>query len=323
MLNYKIISKYRNHIMGFAMLWVILFHSKSTINGPLNIIKVIGYGGVDIFLMLSGLGLYFSYVKNENKKEFYYRRLIRILPTYIPLVLIFTIISHKIDIKTIFLNITTLSFWMNNPNKFDWYIPSLMILYLITPVYLDYFEKYRSKATLLLIFLSIILSIILSTTKLNYLLIFTIRIPVFLLGIQIGYYIDIDKKIELKSILLYIILLVVGLIFLIFNIKFFDKYLFSLGLWWYPFILITLPLCLLLSALFDFINIKIKLMNKVLLFFGVYSLEIYIFHERILNIVNNIKLNTNTIIIDIIAISITICMSILWKKILTLFIIVK
>lgn len=61
--SYKIISTYRTQLMGVAMLWVVLFHATFSINNPLQGVKAIGYGGVDIFLMLSGMGLYFSYKK--------------------------------------------------------------------------------------------------------------------------------------------------------------------------------------------------------------------------------------------------------------------
>lgn len=50
--------------MGLAILWVMFFHSSIKIdNFILNVLKIIGYGGVDIFLMISGLGLYYAYKK--------------------------------------------------------------------------------------------------------------------------------------------------------------------------------------------------------------------------------------------------------------------
>lgn len=70
--KYNILSKYRTELMGIAILWVMFFHLSIDINNRiLNLIKTIGYGGVDIFLMISGLGLYYAYKKNNNIKLFY------------------------------------------------------------------------------------------------------------------------------------------------------------------------------------------------------------------------------------------------------------
>lgn len=88
--NYSILSKYRTELMGISILWVMFFHSTISVNNTiLRLIKDIGYGGVDIFLMLSGLGLYYAYKKNNNILEFYKRRVLRILPTYLPVVVVY------------------------------------------------------------------------------------------------------------------------------------------------------------------------------------------------------------------------------------------
>lgn len=62
-MSFRLISQYRNSLMGFAILWIIVYHFYLVIQ-PIDqsVFPVrIGYGGVDIFLLLSGLGLYYSY----------------------------------------------------------------------------------------------------------------------------------------------------------------------------------------------------------------------------------------------------------------------
>ena len=69
--NYvTLLSKHRSAIMGFAILWIMLFHLHVSVDfTPFMIIKRLGYGGVDIFLFLSGFGLYYSCSKeNFNKR---------------------------------------------------------------------------------------------------------------------------------------------------------------------------------------------------------------------------------------------------------------
>ena len=57
-----LISRYRSELMGFAMLWVMLFHSFDLELGHvvLQAVRRMGFGGVDIFILLSAMGLVMS-----------------------------------------------------------------------------------------------------------------------------------------------------------------------------------------------------------------------------------------------------------------------
>ena len=77
------ISSARNILFGFATLIIMLFHSSIRIPRRfpfLRFMKKTGNLGVDIFLFLSAIGLYFSFSKNERVIDFYKRRMLRILP---------------------------------------------------------------------------------------------------------------------------------------------------------------------------------------------------------------------------------------------------
>ena len=60
--GYGLLSQYRGELMGLAMLWVMLFHAYELRFGVflLDSFKALGFAGVDIFLLLSGMGLYVS-----------------------------------------------------------------------------------------------------------------------------------------------------------------------------------------------------------------------------------------------------------------------
>lgn len=63
--------------MGFAISWIIVYHYYLVIQ-PINLSVFpvrIGYGGVDIFLLLSGLGLYYSYTMRGGERIFITRDL--------------------------------------------------------------------------------------------------------------------------------------------------------------------------------------------------------------------------------------------------------
>lgn len=70
--------------MGFAILWVMYFHIPLKFATEIGwFTHRIGFYGVDIFLFLSGLGVYFSLMKRPNVLRFYKARLVRILPAYV------------------------------------------------------------------------------------------------------------------------------------------------------------------------------------------------------------------------------------------------
>lgn len=75
----KQIIKYRTAVMGFAALWIMFFHEGMVLyfSNPLlynleRFVKKTGFAGVDIFLLLSGMGLVYA-IQKESIPYFYYR----------------------------------------------------------------------------------------------------------------------------------------------------------------------------------------------------------------------------------------------------------
>src|SRR5574344_1126242 len=77
------ISKYRAEQMGIAMLFIILFHVSLPRSDMFFGLRRIGNIGVDMFLFLSGIGLWFSWMKNPSAKHFFIRRYLRIYPAWL------------------------------------------------------------------------------------------------------------------------------------------------------------------------------------------------------------------------------------------------
>ena len=90
-LSFSIFSKYREILMGMAILSILIFHYTEdcstfgiNYNGFVKLYKTyIGSSGVDIFLLLSGLGLYYSFSKDNTIKNFYFKRVKRVLIPYL------------------------------------------------------------------------------------------------------------------------------------------------------------------------------------------------------------------------------------------------
>ena len=84
------LSKYRKVLMGVQIILIIIFHFTEDckiydvrFSGIINLFyRYIRSSGVDMFLLLSGLGLYFSWKKKPEPKAFYKKRYMRILIPY-------------------------------------------------------------------------------------------------------------------------------------------------------------------------------------------------------------------------------------------------
>lgn len=280
--------------MGIAILWVMAYHlvSKGKSFYDFSIFSPImglGYGGVDIFLFLSGIGLYFSYSKCPKYKNFIKNRIIRIMPAYIVVNIVYGIVTG-LTMKTILLNILTIGFW-NQSSYYDWYVPSILLLYVLFPLFfliISIKQKQHIKINIILTQPIIVLSFIVVTMLITTLYIttnselddirmfFVARIPIFLLGTVFGDIVKNRLSISLKP---YTIIMLLGLV-LLYWLKNQDLITIHLGsgILQLPFLLITPGLCLLLCLLLDHIPHKVV---SFLTFIGSISLELYIIHLHI------------------------------------------
>ena len=78
----KFISTYRSELMGYSILWIMMLHFTFIQVKTLGFVAQYGFAGVEIFMMVSGFGLFFSLDKNASLKRFYKKRLLRIFSTY-------------------------------------------------------------------------------------------------------------------------------------------------------------------------------------------------------------------------------------------------
>ena len=161
----------KQELMGFAIIWVFLFHSKFGQNIFL-IKEVIGFGshGVDIFFFLSALGLSHSLSKHSNTLAFYSRRFWRIVPTFLFFLIVIHLVGSLLDYphpKTLIQNLcwyTTIGWWINGFFKdpycyfYEWYIPTLILFYAFAPI----LYKCSKKRLLTIMLLSTMLSLIFS-----------------------------------------------------------------------------------------------------------------------------------------------------------------
>lgn len=169
----------RDELMGVAIILVILYHLYCWCNyGHFDLFKY-GYIGVDIFMYVSGLGLCFSYNK-RSLLSFYKRRMIRIIPIFCVFNIILLLISYDntLQLKHVVGSFTTLNFYDLSSNSKEWFISSILLLYLLFPVI------YKSTTGKAIVTASILIAIVGTFFKLDWrhdcLL---SRLPIFMLGI--------------------------------------------------------------------------------------------------------------------------------------------
>jgi peptidoglycan/LPS O-acetylase OafA/YrhL len=179
----KDISTYRSELMGWAILWIMMLHFTFNQIKPLGFIAQYGFAGVEIFMFVSGFGLYYSLDKDRHIIRFYKKRLLRIFPTYYILGIIASIILFSDNLPSYLFRYTTLGFWIGSI-YWEWYIPSIVMLYLVSPFLKKLIDRYPY----------IVEGVVLFTLGLAYYLIdkdqildrshffFLYRIPAFIFG---------------------------------------------------------------------------------------------------------------------------------------------
>lgn len=190
-LLFNLTSEYRSEIMGVAIIWVMLLHGSelyADVHIPiLTAIMNRGNIGVDIFLFLSGFGLFFSVSKNKNTTEFYKRRVNRVLIPYLILSLpfwIYNTIYCGAGIRKFLADYTGISF-ISEGVTVAWYVFLIIFLYIIYPFVFKFEDKKGVIADLVLIFTSVLICVILSkinTDLYNKIEIAATRVPCFILG---------------------------------------------------------------------------------------------------------------------------------------------
>jgi peptidoglycan/LPS O-acetylase OafA/YrhL len=136
---------HRQYFMGVAIILIILSHLLYVCK-EIHLLWIFypGFVGVDIFLFLSGYGLCNSWEKNSIK-EFYVRRLRRILPMFLLFQFYVCINQYLTDMGIswfdAFCNLTSLSFWGIGGLLLEWYLSFLLYLYLLFPVFYNITRK--------------------------------------------------------------------------------------------------------------------------------------------------------------------------------------
>ena len=315
-MNIKKTFAYRGVWMGIAMLWVMLFHSSMELVKGISTIKSIGYGGVDIFIFASGVGNYYSYLKNEKPLSFLNRKIKRLAPTYIPFIIfwcIYNVVQGKLEYIYIPGNILGIQGFSASGISFNWYLTGIAICYLLTPYLATKIHENSFLKNIILVLVLIIISI--SFWGDSKFIVSVTRLPIYVVGMIFAK----NENVWIRKIIVPIVgMFILGAVFLGVSFKYASGQLWKYGLYWYPFLFITPFVCVAISEI-SFILDKngIKWPIKLGEFIGSISFEIYLIHLFAFNLIKS-KMELNNIEWILAGVVVCIC-SFAYSKLIKIF----
>ena len=282
------ISKYRSELMGFAIIIVMLFHVPLSRLDPFFGLRRMGNLGVDIFFFLSGIGLWYSWAKQQDWRRFYLNRALRIYPAWLIVAGYFYISRFHGTTTASYVDlagdiIVNWDFWLHDELTF-WYVPATMMLYLFAPPYMELVRRhpiYRWLVVLPLMWCIIVQYVALVHQAVGHIEIFWSRVPIFFLGINFAEAVRQKREIDKQA-----WWMIIGL--------------FALSLWaciWleqmrhgrFPlytermlYIVLAITTILIMSKVFDWLcgSKAGTYVNKWFAWVGGISLEIYLVHVQ-------------------------------------------
>lgn len=325
--SYALLSNYRSSLMGLAIMQLIVFHFtedcklfnekfSGLISGLYN---VFGSGGVDLFLLLSGLGLYYSFkVSNKHQDTFYARHLTKVLAPYfivaMPAIFFRDLVIESRDFLYCIKDLTFFTFW-GEGRVWYWFVLMIILCYIIFPFVYECIEYGKTDTeailnALLLCILVTIISIILKLETLDFFSktnILLLRFPAFIFGVLCGKLSYSNKTIGKGF--LYIVLLLPLCLYLSHDGMVIVKR--------YTLALFVISCSIILLLIVNFVNNRInhKLSFPVLNWFGQYTYELYLTHITLRFFLNTYGLPTYRYKYELIMVASSVALSILLKKV--------
>ena len=284
------LSKYRNELFGIAILSVLFLHftilHTDHYEGSTAALyqfskwfrAYFSSAGVDMFVFMSGMGLYYSFSGNGDIRRFYSRRFKRILIPYAIVGVIYWIQRDFVYTQAGFVrfleDFSFITFFTEGIQNL-WFVCFIGIMYLIFPIVykMIYSEHFGKILFVLLLAVAVMIPIAMheyAPDLYHNINKAATRMPIFIVGVQAGKYIK--QGVKLPHIV------TVGIIILGFACNY---YAVQNGIKGYKSRYITSFFALAAMLFFVYCLIVIdwaQVFRKILRFFGKYSLELYLIH---------------------------------------------
>ncbi len=326
-MNYGLLSKYRGELMGLAILYVVLFHVYMPRTAFFYPLRRLGNSGVDMFLFVSGMGLWFSWTRmrlgkkldgngamplSASLRRFFRHRYVRIYPVWLLVASVFyiwkfcTVPGGKCspDIPNLIANILfNWSFWRVDDLTF-WYVPATMMLYFFAPAYMELIRRcplFRWLPVAAMVLAAMVQYVPLLHSSVGHLEIFFSRIPIFLIGINSGALVMEKRDMGRGAVWLLLLVFVMSL-WLCLRLEYIGHGRFPLFMERMVYIPLVISAMLLECRVLAFMPRRI---NRALAFLGTISLEIYLIHiEFVMRPLGQLHLSYCSMVAAVLAISI-------------------
>lgn len=271
--------------MGIAITEVLFQHSFNWLHFPSVFVilssKMVFTQG---FLLLSGIGLYYSYMKNSDAINFYFRRIKRMWLPYmlmaLPFVLIFMFLQDDITIIKAIGWITSIGYFFPDETQYCnmWYIAISLLCYALFPLMFHFIFSNKNGMWFryaLLIAISASITIVVYLCVPAYYHLVSIGLPkqtMFVVGIGIGYLSYKKIKVNLMALVITTFLLYLLFYSLRHNNVLYAQYASMSEK------LFTIPIiCLVLFKIKPYVSYLFNCLQWM----GKYTLEIYVLHLMI------------------------------------------
>ena len=328
-MSLNIISRYRSVLFGISIISIILFHycedyvnafQDGNVDSNLIIFgyyKMISSLGVEVFIFLSGLGLFYSMSNNSNVIRFYEKRVKRLIVPYIFIGIIFwgvfDLILNKDGIIRFIKDFTFVTFFTEGQRTI-WFIGVIFIFYLVFPlVYKLILSQAGVIKTLILVIgiYGINYSILqLWPNIYDNIEIGIMRFPIFILGALCAYLIKNDVQNQNK--IMISLAIAIGL-----ALKLADVFV-DMPQYWSRIITTFYAIALVLIVCIIVNKLHWQKFNSAMEKVGEYSLELYMIHVCLRKIMKSIGVYTCEFPIYIGIIMISIILSVFLHMIISL-----
>ena len=286
-MRFLTIFKYRKQAMAAAIIMILLYHTKGAWpDCALKMALGYFYVGVDLIFFASGIGCFFSFQKEPNASAFLRRRAERILPVYLPFILVWVLaeaLGEGIGFSAALANLFGVQGFLDISPAFNWYVSGMWLSYLLTPWLAPLAARCgtREKAVSAVLFLLLFSCAFWGDTQL---IIIVTRLPIFFVGMLFAAKSGRREALGKAELILLLALVPVGAALLWESPKFFPDEIWSHGLAWYPMLLIAPGLFACISAAAEGLSrfAAGRAVNRAGAFLGGLTFEIYLVHFRAL-----------------------------------------
>ena len=250
-MKFETLFRFRKQCMTAAIILILLNHMKSA--WPDGLVKTVAsffYGGVDLFFFLSGIGCFFSWRRDRDPAAFLRRRALRILPSYLPFILVWIGLQAAeggIAPTAALANLLGVHGFVKTEPSFNWYVSGMWLSYLLTPWLAALTERCdtRPRRAAALAGLLLLSAAFWGDREL---IILVTRLPVFFAGMLFAAESVRRDALTRTETTLLLALIPVGAVLLWEFAKYWPDQLWNRGLHWYPFLLIAPGACLAVAA---------------------------------------------------------------------------